>query len=351
MDVLPTIWFIAVAFLWIGYLVLEGFDLGVGMHMLLTGRTNKRRRVMLNTIGPVWDGNEVWLITAGAAIFAAFPFWYASLLSALYLPVLFLLLGLIFRAVAIEWRGKGTSKRWVRTWDLALGLGSFVAAFMVGALLGLTTTGLPLNENGDRVGGAFAWFTPYALLGGFAVVGFCLAHAAIFLALKSDGPVRHNSRKFFVRWGPLVLLPIVAWVLVIQYNSDKLWPLALILIAVIGVVAAWIFARKGREGRAFTGMAVFIVAGAASIFANVFPVVLPSTLDPAFNLTVSNASSGDYTLGVMTWVAAFALPLIMAYQAWSYWVFRRRVSDHHIPDAHSIIPAILTKAGSATTKK
>ncbi|MCU1407609.1 MAG: cydB [Glaciihabitans sp.] len=341
MEILPTVWFIAIAFLWIGYLILEGFDLGVGMHMLFTGKNNKHRRVMLNTIGPVWDGNEVWLITAGAATFAAFPDWYASLLSTLYLPTLLLLFALIFRAVAIEWRGKGTSARWVRTWDLALGLGSFFAAFCVGALLVLTTTGLPLNENGDRVGGPFVWLTPYAILGGLAVVGFCLVHSAAFLALKSDGPVRHRSRAFFVRSAPVLLLPIIAWVLIIQFQHGKLYTFAIVLVAVVAVVWAWINGRAGREGRAFIGMAIFIVAGAASIFANVYPVVLPSTIDSAFDLTVANASSAPYTLGVMSWVAGFALPLIIAYQSWSYWVFRRRVSDHHIPEAHSIIPAIL----------
>lgn len=337
---LPTIWFIAISVLWIGYLFLEGFDLGVGMHMILTARNNTDRRVMLNTIGPVWDGNEVWLITAGAATFAAFPFWYASLFSSLYLPLVFVLLGLIFRAVAIEYRGKGHTARWTRNWDLAIGIGSFLAAFGVGAALGLTTTGLPLNENGDRVGGAFAWFTPYAVLGGLAVVGFCLVHAAVFLALKSDGPVRHRSREWFVRWSPVALLPIVAWVLVIQYQSGKLYTLALIVIAVVAVVWAWLSGKAGHEGRAFVGVGLFLIAGAASIFASVYPVVLPSTIDPAFDLTVANASSGEYTLGIMTWVAALSLPLIIAYQAWTYWVFRQRVSEHHIPEAHLVVPAI-----------
>jgi cytochrome d ubiquinol oxidase subunit II len=340
MDVLPTVWFIAISVLWIGYLLLEGFDLGVGMHMLFSAKNDTQRRVMLNTIGPVWDGNEVWLITAGAATFAAFPFWYASLFSALYLPLLFVLLGLIFRAVAIEYRGKGHTDKWRRTWDLALGLGSLVSAFGIGAALGLTTTGLPLNENGDRVGGAFAWFTPYAVLGGLAVVGFCLVHSSTFLGLKSDGTVRVWANKFFLRFSPVLLLPIVAWVLVVQFQSGKLYTLALVLVAVVAIVWAYVSGHAKREGRAFAGTAIFLVAGAASIFTNVFPVVLPSTLDPAFDLTVSNASSGDYTLGVMTWVAAFALPLILAYQAWTYWVFRKRVSDHHIPEAHLIVPAI-----------
>lgn len=340
MDVLPTVWFIALSILWIGYLFLEGFDLGVGMHMLLTARTDTQRRVMLNTIGPVWDGNEVWLITAGAGTFAAFPYWYASLFSALYLPLLFVLLGLIFRAVAIEYRGKGSTARWTRNWDLALGIGSFVVAFGVGAMLAVTTTGLPLNANGDRVGGAFAWLTPYAVLGGLAVVGFCLVHASVFLGLKSDGVVRMTSRKWFVKWAPLALLPIVLWVLVVQFQHGKIFTLGLIVLAVVAVVWAWISGRAGREGRAFLGIALFLVFGASSIFASVYPIVLPSTINSAYNLTISNAASGSYTLGVMTWVAGCALPFILAYQAWTYWVFRKRVSEDQIPEAHLIVPAI-----------
>src|SRR5690606_5530553 len=174
MEPLPVVWFIAIAVLWIGYLLLEGFDLGVGMHMIFSTRSERDRRVMLNTIGPVWDGNEVWLITAGAAMFAAFPLWYAALFSTLYVPLVFVLVGLICRAVAIEFRGKGHSDRWRRGWDVALGGGSFVAAFGIGAALALTTTGLPIDANGDRVGGPFVWLTPVAVLGGLAVVGFCL---------------------------------------------------------------------------------------------------------------------------------------------------------------------------------
>ena len=224
MDVLPTVWFIAIAALWIGYLLLEGFDLGVGMHMLVTAKSETQRRVMLNTIGPVWDGNERWLITAGAATFAAFPFWYASLFSALYVPLTLVLLGLIFRAVAIKYRGKGSSERWTRNWDLALGLGSFVVAFGVGAMLTLTTTGLPLNENGDRVGGAFAWLNGYAVLGGLAVVEFCLVHASTLLALKSDGTVWASAGRWFTRWTPVALLPIVGWVLVVQVQTGPSSP-------------------------------------------------------------------------------------------------------------------------------
>ncbi|GAB5080564.1 cytochrome d ubiquinol oxidase subunit II [Arthrobacter sp. AD-310] len=344
MELLPTIWFIAIAVLWTGYLFLEGFDLGVGMLMKAFARNNTERRVLLNTIGPVWDGNEVWLLTAGGATFAAFPLWYASLFSALYLPLLVVLVALIFRAVAFEYRGKVDTDQWRARWDWAIAVGSFFAAFGVGAALALTTTGLPLNANGDREGGPLAWFSGYAVLGGLAVVGFSLLHALAFLALKTDGDVRHRARRWFVRLLPVLLLPIAAWALSIQVLDGKPWTWAAVLLAVAAAVAAWVLARSGAEGKAFLALGAFLVLGTTSIFGAVFPVVLPSTLDPAFDLTISNASSSDYTLGLMSIVAAFGLPLVIAYQAWTYWVFRRRVSAASIPQAHSFLPAVAAKA-------
>ena len=344
MELLPTIWFIAIAVLWTGYLFLEGFDLGVGMLMKLFARNNTERRVLLNTIGPVWDGNEVWLLTAGGATFAAFPLWYASLFSALYLPLLVVLVALIFRAVAFEYRGKVDSDSWRARWDWAIALGSFFAAFGVGAALALTTTGLPLNANGDREGGPFAWFSWYAVLGGLAVVCFSLLHALAFLALKTDGEVRHRARSWFVRLLPVLLLPLAGWAVSIQLLAGKPWTFAAVAAAVVAAAAAWFLARQGAEGRAFAALGAFLVLGSASIFGAVFPVVLPSTLSPEFNLTISNASSSDYTLGLMSIVAAVGLPLVIAYQAWTYWVFRRRVSAAHIPEAHSFLPAIAAKA-------
>ena len=344
MELLPTVWFIAIAVLWTGYLFLEGFDLGVGMLMKLFARDNTERRVLLNTIGPVWDGNEVWLLTAAGATFAAFPLWYASLFSALYLPLLLVLVALIFRAVAFEYRGKVDTEQWRNTWDWAIAVGSFVAAFGVGATLALSTTGLPLDANGDRDGGPFSWFSGYALLGGFAVAGFALLHALAFLALKTDGEVRHRARRWFVRLLPVLLLPMAGWAISVQLLSGEPSTLAALVLAVLAAVAAWFLARKGSEGRAFLATGVFLLGGAASIFGAVFPVVLPSTIDPAFNLTVANASSSDYTLGLMSIVACVGLPLVIAYQAWTYWVFRRRVSAAHIPEAHSFLPAIAAKA-------
>lgn len=340
MNFLPTLWFALVALLWIGYLFLEGFDLGVGMHLMFTSRNDNDRRVMLNAIGPVWDGNEVWLITAAGATFAAFPNWYASLFSALYLPLTFTLLGLIFRAVGIEFRGKGVTPRWTRFWDSAIGIGSLVAAFGVGALLALTTTGLPLDANGDRVGGAFAWLTPYAVIGGLAVVGVSVAHGAVFLALKTDGNVRIRAGQFAGRMIPISAIPFLTWVLTLQVRSGTLASWTLTAVAAAGILFAWLSARTRREGRAFIGMAVTITAGLAAIFAASYPVVLPSTLNHAWNLTIANAASAPYTLGVMSVVACFGLPLVLGYQAWTYWVFRKRVGGESIPNSHPVQPAV-----------
>jgi cytochrome d ubiquinol oxidase subunit II len=347
MELLPTIWFIAIAVLWTGYLFLEGFDLGVGMLMKGFARDNTERRVLLNTIGPVWDGNEVWLLTAAGATFAAFPLWYASLFSALYLPLLVVLVALIFRAVAFEYRGKVDTPQWRARWDRAIAAGSFTAAFGVGAMLALTTTGLPLNANGDREGGPFAWFNAYAVLGGFAVVGFSVLHGLAFLSLKTDGDVRHRARRWFVRLLPVLLLPLAGWAVSLQLLSGEAWTVTAVAAAVAAAVLAWHFARQGAEGRAFVSLGAFLLLGTASIFGAAFPVVLPSTLNPGFNLTVFNASSSDYTLGLMSVVAGVGLPLVLAYQAWTYWVFRRRVSAAHIPEAHSFLPAIAAKALAA----
>jgi cytochrome bd ubiquinol oxidase subunit II len=335
-ETLPTVWFVIIAFFWTGYLFLEGFDLGVGMLMKLFARNNTERRVLLNTVGPVWDGNEVWLVTAGAATFAAFPLWYASLFSALYLPLVLVLLGLIFRAVAFEYRGKMDSDRWRNRWDWAIALGSFVSAFGVGAALALTTTGLPLNDNGDRVGGPFAWLNGYALLGGTAVVLFCLVHAAAFLMLKTDGVIRARARRLLLRWLPVGLLPMAVWAIAVHLMYGKTVTWLTLAVAVAGAAGAWRMAARGREGWSFAGLGVFLVAGTATIFTALFPNVLPSTLDPAFSLTVESASSSDYTLGVMSVIAAFGIPAVLLYQGYTYWVFRKRVSISSIPAAHAV---------------
>ncbi len=296
---------------------------------------------MLNTIGPVWDGNEVWLITAGAATFAAFPFWYASLFSTLYLPLVLVLLGLIVRAVSIEYRGKAATERWTSGCGMCCSASVRSAPHSASARCSRSRPpDCRSTRTAIRVGGPFVWFTLEAVLGGLAVVGFCLVHGATFLALKTDGDIRYRMRRIIRRCAPVALLPIVVWVLIVVAGGSSLTAYGLVGLAATGAVIGWIANRAGREGWAFTGFAVLLTAGASAIFLAAYPVVLPSTIDAAFDLTVQNASSSGYTLGVMTVVAAIGIPVLLVYQGWTYWVFRKRLTAAVIPDAQPVLPAV-----------
>jgi cytochrome bd ubiquinol oxidase subunit II len=323
---LQTLWFAAVAVLWTGFLLLEGFDFGVAALLPVLGRGPADRHLMLRTIGPVWDGNEVWLITAVGAVFAAFPGWYATWLPALYLPFVLVLLGLIVRAVAFEWRHSSTDPRWDSTWTQVITAGSLIAALGVGAALGSTTLGLPIDGDGTRVGGSFAGLGWSSLLGAAAVGAFAVVHGALFLALKTDGPVQLRARAFALRWSPLAAMPLLVWAGLVHLREGTPVTAVLWLVAALAVVVAWARIRVDREGQAFAAWATMLVAAAATIFGAAYPVVVPSTISPAFDLTVAEASVSDYTLTVMTWVAAVGLPVVLAYQAWTYWVFRRRLT-------------------------
>ena len=337
-EVLPVYWYVIIAVLWLGYLALEGFDLGVGMLVRFWARDEPRRRVLLNIIGPVWEGNEVWLITAVGAMFAAFPFWYAAVFSTLYLPMLVMLFGLILRAVSIEYRGKAATDAGREIWTWTLGIGSFLAAFMAGVLLVLTTTGLPLDANGDRVGGPFVWVTGPALLGGLAVVGFSLAQAWAFIGLKTDGAPRRSAARFLSTWTPLAVLPLLVWAGLVVARGDRPWTWALLVLAVVAVAASVVAARAGREGLAFTSLTLVLVLAWTAIMVTQYPVVLPSTVDPQFSLTAQLASSGPYTLGLMAVISLIFVPIVLAYTGWSYWMLRRRLADTHIPEAHLVEP-------------
>ncbi|RLK60102.1 cytochrome d ubiquinol oxidase subunit II [Actinokineospora cianjurensis] len=331
---LADLWFCVIAVLWLGYLFLEGFDFGVGMLMPVLARDDTERRVMINTIGPVWDGNEVWLLVAGGATFAAFPGWYASLFSGTYLLLLLFLVALIGRGVAFEYRGKVDSDRWRRWWDRVIVAGSLVAAIGVGLLVATTVLGLPIDADGNRVGSPFAAVTAESLLGAAALVGFALVHGSVFIALKTDGDIRHRARAFAIRVGPWALLPLAGLLVVVQLTSGKWWTWT--AVAVVLVVAALAFERltAGREGQAFAALGVAVVATVVALFGALYPNVLPSTVDPAFSLTVADTASSPYTLEVMSWVALFGTPAVLVYQGWTYWVFRKRVSTAHIPPVH-----------------
>ncbi len=315
---LPTIWFVAIAGLWTGYLVLEGFDFGVGLLIPTVGRDERGRRVMLNAIGPVWDGNEVWLITAIGAMFAAFPAWYAGFLSGFYVPVLLIVLALVLRGVAFEYRGKVDSPVWRRRWDAAIVVGSAVPAFGWGLVLANSVRGVELGADGVVRSGLADLLNPYALLGGLAVLALSALHGALFLGLRTDGPVRVRARAAAGRIAVVALPAVVGFVAWTAGTTAA----AVVAALLLGAVAA---AARRREGWAFAATAAATVAVAVVVFTALYPAPLPSLLSPAFDLTVPGAASAPYTLGVLSVIGAVFLPLVLAYQAWSYWVFRQRV--------------------------
>src|SRR5690554_4254668 len=330
---LTTIWFILIAVLFIGYFVLEGFDFGVGMLVGILAKNEKERRVLINTVGPVWDGNEVWLLTAGGAMFAAFPEWYATLFSGFYLPLLLILVALIVRGVAFEYRGKRDDPTWRARWDLALVAGSLVPAVLWGVAFANIVRGVPVDATGEYAGDLVDLLNPYALLGGATTLGLFLTHGAVFVALKTRGEVRQRANRLARQLGPVTAVVGVAflgWTMVEVEARGAAWLLA--VAAALALVAGLVANRAGREGWAFAGTAGAIGLAVAALFTALFPNVLPSTIDPAYSLTTANASSAPYTLRIMTWVAAVFLPVVIAYQAWTYWVFRRRLDVRMIPD-------------------
>lgn len=334
---LSTVWFILIAVLWIGYFVLEGFDFGVGALFPVLGRGDEqldgetRKRVMLSTIGPVWDGNEVWLLTAGGATFAAFPHWYATLFSGFYLPLFIILVALIVRALGFDYRGKVDSPVWRRRWDWAIVLGSVVPAVLWGVAFTNIVRGVPIDADMEYTGTLFTLLNPVALLGGLVTLSLFVTHGAMFLALKTDGPIRHEARAIAVKVGLVTAVLAVVWLAIIHAGTGTLVSWVLAGAAAVIFLAALAQARRGSEGQAFTGTFLTIALAVASLFVALFPDVMPSSTDAAYSLTTTNASSTDYTLTIMTWVAAIFVPVVLAYTAYTYWTFRRRVSGHHIP--------------------
>lgn len=328
---LTTVWFAAIAFLWMGYLVLEGFDFGVGMWMPILGRNDTERRVVLNTIGPVWDGNEVWLIVAGGAMFAAFPEWYATLFSGFYLPLFAILVALILRATALEYRGKRDGSAWRRRWDRCIAFGSLVPAFLWGVALANIVRGVPLDADHEFVGTMLDLLNPYALLGGVATVVLFLTHGAVFIALKTTGDIRTRANRAALRVGVLALVlggGFMAWTVA---DADLLRTTPVAVGAAAALVLGLLAVSVERDGWAFAGTAVTIGLLAVLLFVALFPDVMPSSVDPAYSLTTDNAAATPYTLTIMSWAAIVFVPLVMLYQGWSYWVFRKRIGTHHIP--------------------
>ncbi|OEU96058.1 cytochrome d ubiquinol oxidase subunit II [Streptomyces oceani] len=331
---LHDLWFVLIAVLWTGYFFLEGFDFGVGVLTKVLARNRPERRVLINTIGPVWDGNEVWLLSAAGATFAAFPDWYATLFSGFYLPLLLVLGCLIVRGVAFEYRAKRTEERWQRNWEHAIFWCSLLPAFLWGVAFGNMVRGVDIGPDKEYAGTLLDLLNPYALLGGLVTLTLFTFHGAVFTALKTVGEIRVRARRLATVLGCLgtvVVLGFLSWTQVERGDAASVPAMA---VAVLGLVVAVVANVRGREGWSFALSGVAIVALTAMLFLALFPEVMPSRLDPDWSLTVRNASSSPYTLEIMTWCAGIAAPLVMLYQGWTYWVFRKRIGTQHIAESH-----------------
>ncbi|HVW47377.1 MAG TPA: cytochrome d ubiquinol oxidase subunit II [Solirubrobacterales bacterium] len=346
---LQVVWFVLIAILWLGYFVLEGFDFGVGMLIRAVGRTDAEKRAVIHTIGPVWDGNEVWLIVAGGATFAAFPQWYATLFSGFYLALFLILVALIVRNVSFEFWGKGESERWRRGWEWAMMIGSGAAALLWGVGWANIVHGVPIDSQMEYTGTLFTLLNPYALLGGVATLLIFLAHGSVFLTLRTEGEMGERARAIAGRVMPPAAAAGIAFLLwtVLDHRGHGGIDVASALLAAVAavlLVAAVVVLRRSA-GRAFAATAGAIVFFFTSLFVGLFPHTMISSTSSAFDMTLNASSSSHYTLVVMTVVAALLVPVVLVYQAWTYWVFRRRVSAEDFGDVRSPLDLLPAQGG------
>jgi cytochrome d ubiquinol oxidase subunit II len=333
---LEIVWFCLICVLWSGYFLLEGFDFGVGMLLPVLGKSEADRATMFESIGPVWDGNEVWLVVAGGATFAAFPVWYGTLFSGFYLALLLILLLLIVRVVSFEWRGKADSSRWRSVWTWLNTAGSTGVPLLWGIALASLLHGLPLDSDGDFAGDFGDLFSGYTVLAGIALVLLCALHGAVFLTLRTLGDLRARAHRAAARLAPLAAVVgagFLVWTLVVasDVNDKGVFPGILpVAVAIVAALATIPLVRSGREWPAFAATALTIVAAVVTLFVSLYPRVMVS--DPEFSnsLTIQNASSAHYTLTVMTIAAAVLVPLVLLYQAWTYHVFRARLGGEEV---------------------
>lgn len=328
---LNTVWFILIGVLFIGFFFLEGFDYGVGILLPFLGRDDADRRVIINTIGPFWDGNEVWLITAGGAMFAAFPHWYATMFSGFYLALVVMLLALIVRGVAFEFRSKSEDPRWRNLWDWMIFVGSFVPALLWGIALANLIKGVPIDATMTYVGTFWTLLNPYALLGGLtALTGFML-HGALFLSLRTDGELKERAiaaaRRLWLPNTALLFVTVgVGYFVTDMFARLGVNPGVVPLSAGVAMLLAGWFVSRRREGWAFAMTGLTIALTAITVFMGLYPRVMVSSLNDAWSLTIYNASSSAYTLRTMSIVALIFVPIVLLYQGWTYWVFRERLS-------------------------
>ncbi|OGO16363.1 MAG: cytochrome d ubiquinol oxidase subunit II [Chloroflexi bacterium RBG_16_48_8] len=329
---LQTVWFLLITILFTGFFILEGFDYGVGILLPFLGKSDKERRMIINAIGPFWDGNEVWIITAGGAIFAAFPEWYATLFSGFYLALALMLFALIIRGVGFEFRSNEVKPLWRKTWDWLIFTGSLIPALLWGVAMANLLKGLPIDENFTFVGTFWDLLNPYSLISGLAFLSLFILHGAIFLSLKVEGDVSDRAISTAKRlWGPALVWVLVAGGIGL-FGTDMVDRLGILsgifpLVAGLGILAAGWNIGKRQFGSAFIGTVIGIAFSTITLFRGLFPRVMVSSLDPDWSLTITNASSSDYTLKVMTIVALIFVPLVLLYQSWSYWTFRKRIRE------------------------
>ena len=327
-------WFVVVAVFWIGFFILEGFDFGVGMLHSFVGRNDVERRIAVNTIGPVWDGNEVWLVVAGAAIFAAFPAWYATMFSTFYLVMVLVLVALIGRGLSFEFRAKTADPRWQAIWRWALTIGSGLVPLLLGTGLGDLLFGLPIDENGNYTGSFIQLLVPFGLYTGVTLTIMCLFLGATYLTLKTTGELRERTARLSGRLGWLTALVVLGWVAWSHIGlHEGFVPQPIDILAILAAVAGAWFAESHSEGATFAAGAVALAGVVGSIFFDLFPRVMVSSTDPAYSLTVAGSASPDYTLKVMTVVAFIFMPIVLGYQAWSLWTFRKRLGAPPQPAA------------------
>ncbi len=326
---LNTLWFILIAVLFIGFFFLEGFDYGVGILMPFLGKDDEERRFIINTIGPFWDGNEVWMITAGGAMFAAFPHWYATLFSGFYLALALLLLALIARGVAFEFRSQVKDPKWRALWDKAIFWGSLLPALLWGVAMANVLRGVPVDETMTYVGGFFNLLNPYALLGGLTFVAVFTFHGALFLSLKLAGDLGESAAAMAKKVWPfavgLFALFAVATIFVLHGAPNKVPAVIVAILALVALAVSKSFIDKGAMGKAFISTALSIALTTVALFTGLFPRVLVSSLNPEYSLTIYNASASQYTLKTMTIVAFILVPIVLIYQGWSYWIFKERI--------------------------
>ena len=326
---LEQLWFTLIGVLWLGYFFLEGFDFGVGTLLPFLAKDDLDRRVIINTIGPVWDGNEVWLLTAGGATFAACPLWYATVFSGFYLALFLILAALIFRGMAFELRHRGDAK-WARWWDRAIFWGSALPALLWGVAFADFIHGVPIAANATWTGTFFDLVKPYALLGGLTTLSLFTLHGATFLGLKSTGDVRERANKAAVMLAPIAFVIMTGFLVWTYFSAHSMHHTGLVPpflpILGIGILAgvSWLV-RERMEGWAFIATAVVILALFTTLLLELYPNVLVSSVSPAYNLTIVGTASHRYTLEVMSWVALIFTPLVLIYQSWTYWIFRKRV--------------------------